>query len=496
MVPRKCFRIRNVFFLLALITLINLVYFSGKGIFLRKITTRFVSETNHTVVLPADLDTFNLAEETKKRIDFEVTQLEKKENDILNILKRFKKSYFKKRLDKTKAVKENKPYASHMKNRQSKEILTPKGDSKSDRIGPTKENKESDSIKNETIHLKELADSKLSDFVGWRGYSKDNKEVQGTTTSGNERNHNQTAIKKKLSKCPNNTLEQNGLSDYGKCQPHRPTLEACEIAEKLHPLRPELHECDVSNTVEICTLDVVINHGKKILKVRCNEDVCRGAPGALSVRSLNLESGKHDIVHNFSTVKQLKKALPKILNLGSLKQNNYVFLQCQQRNYSIEQLLPISPRFTIKDEETKTRPDNVLNVNIILLDSVSRAHFYRSLPKTIELFKSWTRDAPHSPAQVFDFELFQAVEGHTMENTHALFTGTLFPASSDRDAKRYVGMDTMFGHFRHANYQTMWQEDLCWEGFWGLFVDLALKMEWNKELGRELKRVFIDQTGQ
>ncbi|KAK3749302.1 hypothetical protein QZH41_020078, partial [Actinostola sp. cb2023] len=124
----------------------------------------------------------------------------------------------------------------------------------------------------------------------------------------------------------------------------------------------------------------------------------------------------------------------------------------------------------------------------------SRAHFYRSLPETIQLFKDWTRDPLHSPAQVFDFELFQAVEGHTAENTHALFTGKLFPPNGRDASTRPVGMETLFGHYRQANYQTMWQEDLCWEGVWGLFTDLAIDAEW-QNLGPKLEEVYIDSTG-
>ncbi|KAK3711164.1 hypothetical protein QZH41_018522, partial [Actinostola sp. cb2023] len=176
------------------------------------------------------------------------------------------------------------------------------------------------------------------------------------------------------------------------------------------------------------------------------------------------------------------------------KKIHFIVLRCtlKDSNQIVSQILPLDPRLTIRRNTTKSRDKNLVNINILLLDSVSRAHFYRSLPKTIEVFSKWNNDPSSAPARVFDFELFQAVEGHTTENTHALFNGKLLPLERT-EGRHSVHPGTMFGAFQKVGYQTMWQEDLCWKAVWGLLLDL-LAGSWNN-LQDKLKENFIDHVG-
>ncbi|KAK3746269.1 hypothetical protein QZH41_016524, partial [Actinostola sp. cb2023] len=301
--------------------------------------------------------------------------------------------------------------------------------------------------------------------------------------------------------CPKNSLNHVDMTSYGSCKPHQPTLEACQEAQRLYYVRPS--KCETPFKGNICSLDVDIQKATKLLRVRCNASLCREGRDSIFVKTLNHENGIHDVSHRYSTIKQLELGLPRVMKQSHLHKYNYVFLQCEGRDDTkVLQLLPLDPRFTIQENKA-TRSTNQLNVNIVLLDSVSRAHFYRSLPKTINIFKRLAAKQhdnkttnPSSSARVFDFELFQALEGHTAENTHALFTGKLFPPSRDRDAIRPVGIEKLFGHYKRAGYQTMWEEDLCWKGRWGLVTDLAVPNynDWNA-LAPKLKDVYIDHTG-
>ncbi|KAK3749303.1 hypothetical protein QZH41_020079, partial [Actinostola sp. cb2023] len=192
----------------------------------------------------------------------------------------------------------------------------------------------------------------------------------------------------------------------------------------------------------------------------------------------------------------MQAALRGIIEENIAKKINFVILKCLRKtdNAVASQLLPIDPRWILAKYKQlhESRASNVINVNILLLDSVSRAHFYRSLPQTIDLFKTWSKSPDKSPAQVFDFELFQALEGHTAINTHALFAGKLFePFVEDHTPPVEIGV--MFGHFVKTGYQTLWQEDLCWKAVWGLVTDLGVN-HW-KELDRALRRNFIDSLG-
>jgi len=148
---------------------------------------------------------------------------------------------------------------------------------------------------------------------------------------------------------------------------------------------------------------------------------------------------------------------------------------------------------TTTEEEPKLRAKNTINVNIILLDSVSRPHFYRSLPKTVETFRKLAEMPNNASASVFDFELFQAVHGHTAHNEHAFFTGQLLPPLDPEEDPPSVKADALFGHFKRAGYQTMWQEDLCWTAGWGIVSDLVAE-DW-EELQIKLDESFVDNTG-
>ena len=67
-----------------------------------------------------------------------------------------------------------------------------------------------------------------------------------------------------------------------------------------------------------------------------------------------------------------------------------------------------------------------ININVVMLDSISRAHFFRSLKKTIRTFDEINSDT-QSGAEVLDFQQFQALHGHSADNSRALFTGHVFP---------------------------------------------------------------------
>jgi len=189
------------------------------------------------------------------------------------------------------------------------------------------------------------------------------------------------------------------------------------------------------------------------------------------------------------------KQLPRIALLTARNKFNFVFVNCfviTDNQTLASQLISIPPRVTTQ-EGLKPRTKNTINVNIVLLDSISRAHFYRSLPKTVERLRSLADKPDMAPAKVYDFELFQAVHGHTTHNEHALFTGQLLPPMDPDEETPSVRADVLFGHFKRAGYQTMWQEDLCWMSSWGLVTDLVAG-DW-EELQIKLKESFIDNTG-
>jgi hypothetical protein len=304
----------------------------------------------------------------------------------------------------------------------------------------------------------------------------------------------------KLYVCPELFISQslNGEIGYGKCKPHRPTLKACLFAEELYYLDKNSTKCKSSRTEEICNVKIYPEQlYKSNIHVQCDRSLCSEErySSSMAVWTLEPRNGEIEQIKSFFSTFEMEKAIPDIMMENIKRETYFIIIKCSRRKDGelISQLLPIDPRLTIRIQEDSQSPrsNNAVNVNILLVDSVSRSHFYRSLPRTINLFENWS-SSYSAPAHVFDFELFQAIHGHTAENTHALFTGKpTQPHLEDEFPPVEIG--AMFGHFAKAGYQTLWQEDLCWKGIWGLMTDINVT-DW-EDLTYKLRDNFIDSIG-
>ncbi|KAK3723606.1 hypothetical protein QZH41_019323, partial [Actinostola sp. cb2023] len=283
---------------------------------------------------------------------------------------------------------------------------------------------------------------------------------------------------------------------YGKCSPHKASNKSLEMVRDLYKLDPGLTRCKSPAGKTICQIKPrrkSSGDGKGYgATVDCNP-ICKEHNQSQSLNILTVRDGQIKNVGSFQSRVDLEKGLLNVISENIKKKIHFIVLRCtlKDSNQIVSQILPLDPRLTIRRNTTKSRDKNLVNINILLLDSVSRAHFYRSLPKTIEVFSKWNNDPSSAPARVFDFELFQAVEGHTTENTHALFNGKLLPLERT-EGRHSVHPGNMFGAFQKVGYQTMWQEDLCWKAVWGLLLDL-LAGSWNN-LQDKLKENFIDHV--
>ena len=136
-----------------------------------------------------------------------------------------------------------------------------------------------------------------------------------------------------------------------------------------------------------------------------------------------------------------------------------------------------------------------MNINMILLDSTARSHFYRSLPTVVQTFNEINKNLT-APAEILDFELFQSLHGHTAENIHALFTGTMFPKHWTNEQRESVTLNpgVFFRKFASAGYRTVYQDDLCYDAGWGMKMDMGMPDTWNNFLER-LSAAGIDNGG-
>lgn len=134
----------------------------------------------------------------------------------------------------------------------------------------------------------------------------------------------------------------------------------------------------------------------------------------------------------------------------------------------VSQLLILPPalqrRRQLKDIHSNR---SLLNVHILLLDSVSRHHFYRSLPRTIEEFRRLNKEY-FTSGHVFDYELLQGIKSRTFESLQALFEGRKNLEDPSQRTHHIVHINETLGKFQAFGYETLYVEDLCWLYEWGL----------------------------
>ncbi|XP_068733851.1 uncharacterized protein [Montipora capricornis] len=301
-------------------------------------------------------------------------------------------------------------------------------------------------------------------------------------------------------------LTPSNKHSYGACEPHVPSIDACRLAHALYRTDPSLSECS-QNEATICSFKTKMFSKTSEFTVKCDEQVCERLmnqgkiyKGRLTyaVYTVDPEDGLLKFSRNFTELSELESQLPRIALFTAENKFNFMFVKCfdfRQPQPLVSQLISVPPAMSMSQHTSKLRAKNTINVNIVLLDSISRSHFYRSLPKTVGTLRRLAESSNHEPseAKVFDFELFQAVHGHTTHNEHALFTGHLLPDFDPEQESPTVKAGILFGHFKRAGYQTMWQEDLCWMANWGLMTDFDAE-DW-KELRFRLRENYVDSTG-
>ena len=301
------------------------------------------------------------------------------------------------------------------------------------------------------------------------------------------------------SACPKMSIQPAGSSDLSEeglaCQPHTPSENACKYTAKAYAPYPSLVDCP-ELPYELCTIEenepVSSTDTFQSLKVHCDISLC-DVSKPMFIEVMDSTSGemiKHDIPigANDSAVESIVLQHAKISRAADL---NFLFLDCVGlfTRVKISQLLTFLPALPRSKNETQK-----VNVNVFLIDSLSRAHFYRSLPNTVKYLKTVNAD-PNFPAHVFDYELFQALHGHTHQSEHALFTGSLYPEHIPPNQRSNLPVDlhTLYGVFKKAGYQTMFLDDLCWKAVYGIVTKIKA-WNWNSLLSK-IKATNIDTRG-
>ena len=101
------------------------------------------------------------------------------------------------------------------------------------------------------------------------------------------------------------------------------------------------------------------------------------------------------------------------------QKNGFCFLYIKCGNVLQSLIFPPILKKTKNDSER-----NNINVNVVVLDSVARPHFYRILPRSVAVLRRIAQD-PDIKATALDFELFQSVGQQTLDNMRPFFSGVI-----------------------------------------------------------------------
>ncbi|OWF45728.1 uncharacterized protein LOC110456681 [Mizuhopecten yessoensis] len=312
--------------------------------------------------------------------------------------------------------------------------------------------------------------------------------------------------------------DTNGSRGKVACSRIAPVAGSCTLAREMFVASRTL-QCD-SKLSTLCTLQ---GSGLR-LKVECDIKLC-----ALPVVMGTIQPDTGELLwKRFRDKLSLQQHIAKMVDPSNSKPHfGFCFLKCLKKAYEdymydiigkynkdegipmyddihsmyyMSQLLTLPP--VVRQKKTKNH--SLFNINMIFIDSVSRHHFYRTLPETIKVMESINHDNVkdgHGPVAL-DFELIQSMRSRTFETLQALFSGYVDPSEKPFGVLDMppvpLSIESLFGPFKALDYHTLWLEDLCWEWEWGISKDLraynkshSSRKIW-KRLHAALKKAGID----
>ena len=241
-------------------------------------------------------------------------------------------------------------------------------------------------------------------------------------------------------------------------------------------------QCNNYNAIKICTTSERKYHKRDEIQFSCDASACKGT--RISLGLFDQTTGK--IKWHTGNINRVSTLL-KNHSVSSVFASGFALLKCRGGQHI--QVLNFPKRLDRVKAQNKEKSRR-FNINIILEDSLSRAHFYRTLLNTASIF----RDIIYNqslPSTLFEFEKVQSLASNTYNSLQRLFTAQKYLNSktnchlevekflaNDNKSTCTYGIEEMFGRYKRAGFRTLFQEDRCWFDHWGSFLDPR------KEIGR------------
>ncbi|CAB3984816.1 Sodium potassium calcium exchanger 5 [Paramuricea clavata] len=228
-------------------------------------------------------------------------------------------------------------------------------------------------------------------------------------------------------------------------------------------------QCDTNNAIKICTVS------EEEIQVSCDASPCKHKRISLGLFSHTIGKIEWQLVRDINRLSVLLENRIMSSEFG----RGFALLKCED-GQGIQVLT--FPKRLDRMEAVQKQGKRRFNINIVLEDSLSRAHFYRTLLKTSSTF----RDIIYNqsiPSTLLEFEKVQSYASSTYSNLQRLFISQKYWNSKTHCGYRIkeflanntkyctYGVEEMFSRYKKAGYSTLLQEDNCWYDDWGSFLD-------------------------
>ena len=241
-------------------------------------------------------------------------------------------------------------------------------------------------------------------------------------------------------------------------------------------------QCNTNNAVKICTVSEKKTDKREDIQISCDDRPCKGKRISIGLFNVKVGKIKWQVVNDIKRINTLIKRNV----MSSTFASGFALLKCGEGI----QILSF-PKILKQDKSSQSEGKRKLfNINIVVEDSLSRAHFYRTLLKTASTFREIIYNQS-IPSTVLEYEKVQSYASSTYSSLQRLFTAQKYmnsTANCQYSVEKYrlndtrhsctYGFEEMFSRFKKAGFSTLLHEDHCWYDHWGSFL------EPRKRLGR------------
>ena len=292
---------------------------------------------------------------------------------------------------------------------------------------------------------------------------------------------------------------KNSLPKNKYCVRRQPSVEECKKASRDYEVESPALRCEEPTEKDLCTItDKYRSNTNAQVKVRCDIGKCGNPVYVVSLYPGTGQLEEQWKWQKFTSKAEIEGNLPSLIIRGSQNGLNFCLVQCVRNNTSqlIRTVLSFPPVLEVTNSHSK-KPVN-LDINVVVLNSVSRAHFYRSLPETVATIRNVVYDNSVT-ASALDFEFLQSF-GPDM----ALDLRTHLSAKNGETPTQNSEISTLLSDLKKLGYHNIFQTDQCWYDKDAITIDSQSKME-TEEVREDFRKQWtyfqsmtmkhIDDTG-